>query len=271
VPWRDYLCTPGRLHFSLWSHRFLTGNALFPGVTAITLAGLAIARGTAWRDRRARMALAVGIAGVLLSCGAALPGYATLYAAVPLLKGIRVVARFGYLAILAIAILAGFGLAEFRRTARARSRRLVSTAAFALAVVEPLAIPISYERAVPIPRIYARLAAERDAVVVELPMHSGGAIYHNARYMLNSTAHWQPLVNGYSGFVPGSFGTHLQMLAAFPKPECLAALREAGVTHVVVHRREIEPPMLDAVSRSPGLQTIADDGAITLYRLARPR
>ena len=47
-------------------------------LAALVLAGLAIARGIAWRDRRARMALAFGVAGVLLSFGAAMPGYATL-------------------------------------------------------------------------------------------------------------------------------------------------------------------------------------------------
>ncbi len=41
--WRDYLVTGGRLHFAWWSHVFYEGRtALFPGVTAIVLAAIAL-------------------------------------------------------------------------------------------------------------------------------------------------------------------------------------------------------------------------------------
>src|SRR4029078_9073690 len=33
----DYLATGGRLHYSLWSHRFFQADALFPGVIASVL------------------------------------------------------------------------------------------------------------------------------------------------------------------------------------------------------------------------------------------
>jgi hypothetical protein len=87
-------------------------------------------------------------------------------------------------------------------------------------------------------------AGERDAVVVELPMYSSGAIFHNARYMLKSTAHWNPLLNGYSGCVPASFAAHREILSTYPSASSVAALRERGVTHLVVHRQEILAPLL---------------------------
>ena len=75
--WRDYLTTGGRLHYALWSHNFFEHHtALFPGLTALALAGLAILKGDAWRDPRARMALAFGAAGLVLSFGPTLPEYA---------------------------------------------------------------------------------------------------------------------------------------------------------------------------------------------------
>src|SRR5262245_44177762 len=113
---RDYLATPARVHFSSWSARFFGGTtALFPGVTAVALSIVALASGVVVRDRRARMAVAFGIAGVALSFGPALPGHAWLYQVLLPLQGIRNVARFGYLATVAVAILAGFGLASLRQ------------------------------------------------------------------------------------------------------------------------------------------------------------
>ena len=77
----DYLATAGRLHFTLWSHAFFANRtALFPGVTASAARrSPPIGSGVAWRDRRARMALAFGIVGFALSFGANLPGYETLH------------------------------------------------------------------------------------------------------------------------------------------------------------------------------------------------
>ena len=83
--WRDYLVTGGRLHFAWWSHVFYEGRtALFPGVTAIVLAAIALVSGRAIRDPRARMALAIGVLGVALSFGTSLPGYPFLHQALPL-------------------------------------------------------------------------------------------------------------------------------------------------------------------------------------------
>ena len=61
------------------------------------------------------MAAAIGVAGVALSFGPALPGYAALYRWLPLLQGVRGAARFGFLALVAVAVLAGFGVAALAR------------------------------------------------------------------------------------------------------------------------------------------------------------
>ncbi len=113
---RDYLATPARVHYETWSARFFGGTtALFPGIVALALTGVAIVSGAAVRDRRARMALAFGLAGFALSFGPSLPGYALLYRFIIPLQGIRNAARFGYLATAACAVLAGFGVAWLRR------------------------------------------------------------------------------------------------------------------------------------------------------------
>ena len=41
-------------------------------------------------------------------------------------------------------------------------------------------------------------------------------IFANARYMLNSTRHFKPLLNSYSGFVPASYYEHYTAVGSFP-------------------------------------------------------
>src|SRR5262245_10851058 len=65
----DYLATGGRFHFDLWSHRFFNRDALFPGVVASALVLVAVIRGVAWSDPRARMAVAFGVVAFVLSFG----------------------------------------------------------------------------------------------------------------------------------------------------------------------------------------------------------
>jgi hypothetical protein len=51
--------------------------------------------------------------------------------------------------------------------------------------------------------------------------------------MLDGVAHWRPLVNGDSGFVPRPYARALELLSAAPSEEGMRLLRALGVTHVV--------------------------------------
>ena len=59
--WTDYLTTPSRLHGWLWSQRFTGGTGLFPGALGLALALVAMVRGVAFRNPRARMCLAFAL------------------------------------------------------------------------------------------------------------------------------------------------------------------------------------------------------------------
>jgi hypothetical protein len=267
--WSDYLRTPGRLHQAWWSYRWSSGSALFPGFVGLALVGVAVAYGVAFRDRRARMCLAFGVCGVVLSFGAKVPGYTTLYELLPLLHAIRAPVRFGYLAIVAVAILAGFGIVEIRRRLSAGVRAAVSAAVLVLVTIEPLAAPLYFTPFYGVPPIYRRLRSEPDAVVVEMPLPEPRSVFHNARYMLNATEHWRPMLNGYSGFVPYSYREHFDLLGGFPNSESIAALQTLGVTHVFVHLGQFGPGILDALDGAPALRKISVEGSIALYAVAR--
>jgi hypothetical protein len=263
--WRDYLSTGGRVHFDTWSAGFWTGTGLFPGLVATALGLTALIAGLALRDRRARMWLAIGVAGVLLSFGPALPGYAALVQAVPLLQGIRAPVRFGFLLLAAVAMLGGFGLWWLRQRWSHRPRLATSLAVLAVLLVtaEAFRAPVGYRPAIKVPDVYKVLAPETRAVVIEYPMPGPTAIFSNARYMLYSTAHWKPLVNGYSGFMPASYVTHYKTLDVYASPEVLAKLVAMGVTHIVAHGSG----RILASDRMPALTRLAVEGDIAIYRI----
>jgi hypothetical protein len=267
--WGDYLAGSGRVH-RWWSQRWFNGTAFFPGAVGLALAALALVRGVAFTDPRARMGLAVGLCGLALSFGVKLPGYEVLYDVLPPLQAIRAPVRFGFLVILGVAVLAGFGLVQLRTLTPAAVRGPLTVLLLAVAAIEPLAAPLYFQRYEGIPAIYRMVRDERDAVVAELPLPPPRAMFLNARYMLNSTEHWKPLVNGYSGFVPASYFKHLERIGPFPAPAAIAALSELGVTHVFVHLNRYRPEIAEELDRSPWLQPMAREGSIALYRIDPP-
>jgi hypothetical protein len=268
---RDYLTTPSRFHT-------YAGGAvgLFPGTIALLLTVVAIVSLKAFTDRRARMCLAFGVCGVILSFGPAIaPGYEFFYRTVPILQGIRTTARFGYLGLVAIAVLAGYGVAILRQ--RFPQPRLANIAA-SLAVVgllfaEPMAIPIWYAHFDSIPSIYSLPSSDPHAIVAEMPMAPPERQFRDAAYLLDSTLNWKPLLNGYSGFIPPSYEQHYLAMKDFPNGSSIAALRAAGVTDVFVDFDRLDAEAIRNLDREPALHRRAIQGSIGLYRLepAQPR
>jgi hypothetical protein len=275
--WRDYLSTGSRLHYEWWSEPFWRGNGapLFPGITGLALVGIAIGTRAAF-SKQGRLWIGLGAAGFVLSFGAALPGYHVLYELVPLLQGIRAAVRFGYLALVAVAALAGLGLAALRaRPGAARWRTPIAAAAIVLATVEAARLPLAFTRAHVTPTAAYRVIAEdpEAGAVVELPFFAPTQVFRNGRYLLHATAHWRPMLNGYSGFTPPSYVRHYELLRSFPDPSTLAALRGEGVSHVVVHVNafvsEAGQERFDQIATSPGLQLVMVAGNLRIYRLRR--
>jgi hypothetical protein len=270
--WRDYLSTAGRLHYAAWSHRFLEGStALFPGITATVLAVCAVVMKPGLKDPRVRMAAAIGAAGLALSFGPALPGYALLYRWLPLLQGVRGAARFGFLALVAVAVLAGFGVAALRARHGGRGWWPVLAAVLIVAVnVEALRAPLTFRPYEGVPRIYESLKDPSVRAVAEFPFFQPDAILRNAPYVLNSTAHWKPLVNGYSGFVPRSYPGIADALRDFPGDRSRAELHRLGVSHVVIHLDaygDRAGEMASALHATPWLALVASNDQIRVYRI----
>jgi len=269
--WRDYLTTVGTMHYSWWSSRFYHGtDALFPGVLPIAFAGVAIATGLAWRDRRARMVAAALLACLVLSFGPATPVYRMLYQLIPLLEGIRGAARFGYVVIFGFGILGAFGLATLRERMSRSGARLATLGTLAAATlvgavnVESLVAPHEFVAFAGTSPVY-RVLSNR-AVVVELPLWPPSDIARNAPYLLNSTRSWYRLVNGYSGFVPAQYGELVTEMHAFPDDRSRHALQRIGTTHVVVHLDEL-PGMAERLVSEPWLEQVAGARDVRIFRV----
>jgi hypothetical protein len=265
--WMDYLSTSSRLMFPLWSYRFFFGTALFPGVVGLALTAVAIVRGDVVRDPRARMCLAIGVVGVALSFGPKMPGYAALYAVIPVLRAIRATARFGFLLTLSIGALAGFGVVALRRMTPTRAWPALTIVILAAATAESLVAPLGLTRFDGIPPIYSHVPRDPSTHVVEIPFFGPSSSQFHASYMLNSTAHWRPIVNGYSGFQPPSFYEHAQVLQQFPDAASLTLLHDLHITHVFVHTTQIPAATLASINQEPQLKMVEVFGSIALYGL----
>jgi len=180
---QDYLAASGRVHYETWSEPFARGEGafLFPGFTALLLTGVALLTGRGWH-RPARLWIGLGLAGLVLSFGASVPGYRWLYEMLPLLQGIRATVRFGFLVLVAIAALAAFGFAAIRTRLRHRPALLAvsSVTVLLLVTVEAARVPLGYAPALRVSPAYTSLADEPEAVLVELPLYSPPDVHRNA-------------------------------------------------------------------------------------------
>ena len=273
-----FAATPARVHES-WAQRVYTTRAprdsLFPGAIAVSLALI----GLAWWPRRVgdprlRVALALAVTGVILSFGPATPIYEAFYSTVPFASGVRAASRFGVLWLSGVAILAAFGVATLiRRWPRAAVG--ISAAALLASTAETFRGPVPFVPAVDPSPVYHRLATLPDGVVAEMPFWWDPVdVPRNADYMLASTRHWKPLLNGYSGFTPASYREHADVLWYFPfRPASFAMLDRSDVRYVVVHLRAYgsqRREALDLIEASGRLRVLARaDDTVLFERIGK--
>jgi hypothetical protein len=156
-------------------------------------------------------------------------------------------------------------VAVLQRRIPPRVWRVVALLLVTAAAFEAIASPLGLTRVEDVPAIYTHLPSDAGAVV-ELPFFDGRNAFRHATYMLNSTAHWRPIVNGYSGFQPASFSRNAEVLAGFPDRRSVQALKELGVTHVFVHGDLFAPGRLEEF---PEISLVETSDSIRLYRLRR--
>ena len=275
-----YLTSMSRMHQD-WTARFFTTDidVFFPGIVALVLAAIGVAAAVdrkETQEMRARTWWLLGLAaaGVVLSLGTATPIYAWLYEVLTPLQGIRAAARFGIWYLLAVAVLAGFGVAWLERRARLALIPWLITACVAAVTFENLMAPIRTTPYQGTPAVYSLLAEAKEPVLLaEFPFWPPDAVFENGEYVLNAASHWQPIVNGYSGATPMSYRERATTLWFFPDQEAVDTLLRLGATHAMVHLERFgsdAPAVIRVLERQPALRLVAADrDGHRLYRLVR--
>jgi len=228
-----------------WVYGHATGSrslegVLFPGIAAVVLA-VAGLTGSLSRCRVAYLALLLVAFDMSLGSHGWL--YGGMYRTIPVYRSLRVPGRMFVIVSAGLAVLAADGVQ--RVMAFVRAPRLSSVAGAALAAIvllESATIPMDLKRVPRLANMYAWLEAQPRSVVMEWPMPrpSSLGLTHEPFFMYASTRHWQPLVNGYSGFYPLSYIHFLENTEEFPSPAVIEYLRAASVRYVLLHS-ELDP------------------------------
>jgi hypothetical protein len=242
----SYVSAPAENWLWGWTSPMFPGDELhlFPGVIAslLALAGLALAP-----RRTAVIYGLILLLGVELSLGLNGRLYPLLLDYVSPLQGLRAPARASIFAFSALAVLAGFGTRAMRQK-RLEGRQLMTASVLIGALcIEFGSAPMRLQPAPRTPPLYRFLARLPPGPVAELPMPRSGGSAYDTLYMFSSIAHWYPLVNGYSGFIPAHYHQTMTIMSGFPDGPSLRRLREVGARYVIVHEHGYEPEEYDAI------------------------
>jgi hypothetical protein len=283
--WRAYLASAGLLHRWMLPWLETWREVLFPGFlpVALGLAGLALAwreRGVSQADMPHRHAVlgfyaALVVLAVWASTGPNGGLYLALHELLPFFALLRAPARFALLATLALAVLGGLAASRLQRLVPAGHQTAVIVAFIGLTLADSTVGPLPMVDAPPVPGAVTRLARLPRAPVAEFPYFAdAGDRHRHTEYMLMSTLHWQPLVNGYSDHFPPTAAADMQALRTFPSAEAWSALRAHGVRYVVMHWRLYDrddlTELVPAIAAlAPYLRLIVEDSGVSLFEVVR--
>jgi hypothetical protein len=129
-------------------------------------------------------------------------------------------------------------------------------------------------RAPVLPAGYSLLAMSPRGPLAEFPFYGERIAFPlHTQYMLFSTAHWFPMINGYSDVIPIDFREAAPVLDSFPSDDAFAVLARRRVRYLTVHwdmfagRQEEIRARLERYK--PYLRTLASDERMTLFEVVR--
>jgi hypothetical protein len=199
--------------------------------------------------------------------------YRLFYDTIPVFTFLRAPGRMGIMATLALTVLAAGFVARLTAGGGRRSR-LISAGLCLVATIELATAPLAgFREAEALSPVYERLAALPRGAVVEFPYwYERSDFPRHAYYMLNSTAHWQPLVNGYSDHIPADFRKTVVALSSFPSRESFSILARADARYVVFHldmyNARLRQRLFERLEiYSAFLRPLAKEGSVWLYEI----
>jgi hypothetical protein len=195
----------------------------------------------------------------------------------PIASIVRDTQRFVIMVNLAIAVLAGLGVAALRERMAGRRRALISGALVIIVLVEFLSLPFP-NLPVNIPDFYRQIADDPDpGAIVDVPI---GKLTLERLYMFYQTVHEKPIVEGIVGrkssdayaFIDSN--TLLTALRSEDDQELIAlgdlsrqldTLHETGFRYIVLHRQEVAPEQIALWQAYLGVSPLYEDDQIFVY------
>lgn len=292
--WQAWLASASWVHRQWLDAIAGFSEVLFPGILT-TMGAIAGAvylwtggRGSAERaparagvDRPRETAGFYGLVALLAfwaSLGPKAGLYTLLFYTVPVFSLLRAPARFGILVVLALVMLAAVALGRWLQTRSPAAGRRVPLVVLALLVAELFRAPVGLPEVPPMNGAFRLLGQMPRGVVVELPFFWIRSDFpRHAEYMFYSTAHWQPLVNGYSDHIPAEFRSLAGPINTFPSEHAFSLLKGLRARYVVFHlnyydRRSREKLMAGIERFGDSLRPLHQEGDVWLYEIvAWPR
>jgi hypothetical protein len=283
--WASYLVPPEQTALGAWwlEHIGRQPKTIF-GESALFLGWIALAAGIGGvlmarrADRWHALGpfVALGVAGTVLSFGPdgvtgwRIPGFFDLVWHLPLVSGMRAVARFGLLAVVGLSIAAAIGVeALVRLRPRLAPWVLIVAAPLMLGEWFVVRFPTGPPRTLVTPAIYSHPLVARARAIVSVPSFHPDQWWRIPDYLVYSTTHWRPIVNGYGRTDPDEYFHVISHVNAFPGPNNAKTMRELGVELIVLHAADY--PNADEIVREaravPDYEFVAQIGTDYLIRV----
>lgn len=195
-----------------------------------------------YADRNASILVLVAALGVVIALGMHTPYWRFLAGSFgAIFRSIRVPSRGIVLFDLALGVLAAWGLSLGTRHLSRPARAAAVAGALAVVGFEYRAFPIDIGDVDPEPLpVYQWLgAAKFSGGIVHWPF----AFDPDVEYTFRSTAHWKPILNGYSGFGPPMYHDLSDLLHERPiPPTAWDRMEEMGASVLVFHPEMLGQP-----------------------------
>lgn len=265
------------------------GQPLFPGLAVLALGVVGLLVTLRAKPRVWVFPLVLALMGMVLSFGPdlilgrssepALPfplPYHYLALVISPLKSLNAPSRFVVLTMLALALLAAYGV-RWLVEQKPRFGWAIAVVCMGVMALEFAPAPLVLQPVAAganISPAYLFLAQQPSGQpVVELPMGKPTFAEQDkyVEYTYNSVYHWQPLVNGYSTFLPPDYYALVQDVQRFPSKRAVKRLRKWGVEWMVVHsdRYPNADKLRKELNGQPNIEHVQDFGAIWLYRIGK--
>jgi hypothetical protein len=281
--WQAWLASSAYAHDWMLKVMGRWNEVLFPGilVTVLGLMGAWIGlRGapapTSSDDRRretTRLYVLIGAIALWASFGPPAGLYSVFYDVIPIFTFLRAPARFGIVVALVLSVLMAIAVARFLAGRSRREQWILGGLLAALLSCELATAAPDYKDGGRVNPAYRLLARLPRAPVAEFPFFYRRSDFpQHAQYMLSSTYHWQPLINGYSDHIPEDFRNIVVTLSSFPSMDAFKILKERRVRYVLFHPKGYDHRLLARLSDrldayQPYLRLLSRDDEVWLYEI----